>query len=228
VNFQAGYYFPTEDAGNGGYPNQNANFWVALQESHARLYCEWFKELWPGREMHTAVQAGGNVGMFPKMFAQYFKKVLTFEPDPLNWPCLLRNLEGYSNVTACHKALGATHRVATIEHNGLNCGASYVTPDNEIPKKGEYSACDVMPLDWLQLLSLDLLQLDVEGYEIEALEGAVDHIQRQRPLIILESNECAARYGRSHKDLVTVMKNLGYKQWRTNGNDIALHHREGA
>jgi FkbM family methyltransferase len=229
MNLIAGYYWPEGDDAAGGYPNQqNTNFFSALQESHAWQYVQNFKRAYPGRELHTCVQAGGHVGIFPKLFAKHFKYVLTFEPDPENWKCLLKNLEGLENVRCCDKALGSTHDVLGLKHNKTNSGSSHITSD--APGKPAEFVVGTMPLDWLQLQSLDLLQLDVEGFEIPALEGAVDHIQRQRPLIICEANECSARYGRSTKDLVDWMKQHGYKQRidMRNGHDITFQFAEDA
>jgi hypothetical protein len=45
----------------------------------------------------VAVQAGGNCGMQVVKFAEFFENVYTFEPDPINFNCLVNNLL-YDNV----------------------------------------------------------------------------------------------------------------------------------
>ena len=40
----------------------------------------------------VVVQAGGNCGMQVVKFAEFFDTVYTFEPDPVNFHCLVNNL----------------------------------------------------------------------------------------------------------------------------------------
>src|SRR5262245_29705696 len=44
----------------------------------------------PGRD--CIVQAGANVGIYPVALSDHFRRVITCEPDPTNFACLVKNL----------------------------------------------------------------------------------------------------------------------------------------
>lgn len=67
----------------------------------------------------------------------------------------------------------------------------------------------VIPLDSLQLKRLDLLKVDVEGFEVACMKGAAITIMRHKPLIIAE-----AINRQNFDDLVTCLEPLGYRPTR--------------
>ena len=40
----------------------------------------------------TVIQAGGNCGLYPRLYANMFNWVYTFEPEPMNFYCLVQNV----------------------------------------------------------------------------------------------------------------------------------------
>ena len=134
-----------------------------------------------------AVQAGGNVGGFPIGLSQMFHRVITFEPDPWNFKCLVKNLELYDNIDYYQAALGAQEGKCHItdEFTHVNCGALKVAPGGDIP---------VMTIDGLLLPDCDLIYLDVEGYEDLALMGGGATIANYRPVIVCENKGLNDRF----------------------------------
>jgi FkbM family methyltransferase len=157
-----------------------------------------FIKLCPQRSV--AVQAGGNVGVWPKELSKHFDTVVTFEPDALNWRCLDINVTE-ANVTKLNAALGSDHGVAGVHHDELNCGASYLVEGGSVP---------VIPLDSLGLTACDFFQLDVEGYEFEALKGAEETIKRHSPVIVLEQKGLGTRFGTTDQDVAAWLAERGY------------------
>ena len=132
----------------------------------------------------VCVQAGGNVGTYPLALAEHFDRVVTFEPDPDNLACLRRNVTA-SNVSVFHAALGeAEGRCAMQIIEADNCGAHKVGPGDD---------ADVMTIDGLGLDACDLIWLDIEGHEAEAIRGAKVTIERFRPMIVLEEKGLGPR-----------------------------------
>lgn len=218
MSYFAGYHWPRGDRGNGGRSlptgEPKTRPWVELQQQAALCYADITRRTHHSR--HTAVCAGGNVGIMPRVYARHFQRVVTFEPDPLNWECLLKNLQGESNVECINAALGHPSGSAHMVHNTANCGASYLDPTNTKP-----GPIDVVELDQLGLRALDLLQLDVEGMEYFALIGAANLIRRHHPVIVLEINSCMHRYGKTQADIDTWLRQRGYEERKAlrRGND---------
>lgn len=148
---------------------------------------------------HTAVQAGGNMGLWPLRMAEAgFARVLSFEPDAISRACLERNVHD-SVVEVVAAALGAESGRCSISHKSL--GSHKVTAGDSV---------EIVALDSFALEELDFLQLDVEGYEWHALSGAVDTIRRCQPLIQLELRGFTESYGQSDEKVRRLLAGLGY------------------
>lgn len=133
------------------------------------------------RRRQVCVQAGGACGVWPLRFSQLFEQVITFEPLKENYHCLLRNTREADNITAINAPVGNDVKKYSI-HNDIhelkNFGAGYIVPD----EKGTQAQL----IDNLKLEACDLIQLDIEGWELNALKGAGLTIAEFKPVIVLE------------------------------------------
>ena len=155
----------------------------------------------------TVIQAGGAVGAWPITYAQHFDVVHSFEPNPVLWECFRRNVDEYeADIYMYH--MGLSNRIGTcsmVDVQSNNMGAWHITPD-------ESSQTPMAPLDSLGFSECDLLQLDVEGGEIDALEGAEKTIFRCRPIIVVEVKPATLRaFNRTTEQLYRVLRKLRYK-----------------
>jgi FkbM family methyltransferase len=158
----------------------------------------------------VAVQAGGNIGLWPRRLAQSFERVITFEPEPISRACLRRNVP--ANVDVRHEALGQSAGSCAIERRSLG---SHRVIDG--------SAVWVLALDALRLTDVDLIQLDIEGYEWHALMGATDTIQRCRPVIQVELRDFTTAYGASDAAVRALLASFGYVEVSAQpGNDFVF------
>lgn len=178
-------------------------FWpddVAERWRHSLRHVEaldWTLKRCAGRR--TAVQAGGNMGLWPRKMAEAgFRRVLTFEPDDRSRACLAKNVPAHVEVFSC--ALGAEAGQCAIAHKSL--GSHRVV---------EGASVNVLPLDHFGLSEVDLLQLDIEGYEWHALRGAAETIQRSRPLIHIELRGFTEKYQASDKQVRKMLEGFGYQ-----------------
>jgi FkbM family methyltransferase len=166
------------------------------------------------QQHRTAVQAGGNVGLWPLAMAKNFKKVLTFEPEARSYECLKANINGHDNIQYGQAALGEKEERCSIESRSL--GSHRVIAGDAVP---------VIPLDVFKLDDVDLLQLDVEGYELKALRGAMRTIQKCRPIIQVEMRGFTEEYGGSDEELMEFMLKLRYaKLVDRPGADVIFRH----
>lgn len=128
----------------------------------------------------VCVQAGGNQGMYPRLLSNMFERVYTFEPDPLNFHCLVNNCQ-VDNVYKMQAALGADTGLIRVNRISMhNTGMHTVASDGDcfVP---------MLTIDSLKLASCGLIQLDVECYEVHAISGALETIERCRPIIQCEN-----------------------------------------
>src|SRR4029077_14552599 len=72
---------PTED--------ESSTAWDFVQEQIATHYAMAL----PTARRRTVVQAGGNIGIFPTIYADYFEEVHTFEPEKENQIALAFNVQ---------------------------------------------------------------------------------------------------------------------------------------
>ena len=69
----------------------------------------------------------------------------------------------------------------------------------------------------LQLPRIDLLKIDVEGMELEVLEGAQESIQRSRPEIVVEVIKS------DEKAVSNLLEAAGYRCFPMGMNLLAVH-----
>lgn len=159
---------------------------------------------------HVVVQAGGNLGMYPRLLAKHFNLVFTFEPDPLNFSCLQKNLAETYNVTSYLGAVGAEKGTCLVQRRDMgNVGMHQVTTE----KPGD---TPMYALDEFNFSHVGLLMLDIEGYEYKALQGAQNLIERNKPIIFLE---------RPGDDSTDFLVRMGYEQAETSEMDVVFRPR---
>ena len=134
-------------------------------------------------ETGSVIQAGANCGYFAVQLAKAFDHVVTFEPIPELWNLAKKNIRkhGGDNISLFNMGLGreADSASITFTEDG-NCGATGLSADED----GEL---ELMSIDNLYLSDCQLIWLDIEGMEAEALRGAENTINRCRPLIVVEN-----------------------------------------
>lgn len=161
----------------------------------------------------VCVQAGGATGVWPSRFADFFQTVLTFEPDPVNYQCLLKNTADKTNIIATHAALGDRRkniRVVRDMNHQDNFGAGYVIDGGDVP---------MITIDGLELSECGLIQLDIEGHELEALRGATSTLLKFRPVVVLEEKQLP-HVSRDHKEAGEFLRAMGYRQKASFHRDV--------
>lgn len=172
-------------------------------------------KLTPGRT--AAVQAGGNLGIFPKWLARVFQTVYTFEPDRKLFAILCKNAPE-KNIVKMQAALGYDRALVRMEctrrddsGRAVHEGLTHVAGPGTVP---------TLRIDDLGLGVCDLIYLDIEGYEFFALRGAEETIRRCRPVIAVEINRNIEFEGVTAEDLRGYIRTLGYQ------HAVTLHSDE--
>ena len=79
----------------------------------------------------------------------------------------------------------------------------------------------MVSIDSLNLKRVDLIKIDVEGMEMEVLQGAAETISRCKPVLLIETIKT------NFSDLQTNLENSGYTHMFGFGiNVVAIHHQD--
>lgn len=165
-HYETNWMWVKEDSGAWDGPKHD---W---ESSHSIKYFKYLKQ----REV--VVTAGACCGMHVRFYAKQFSRVYAFEPDPLNFHCMVNNAQ-YDNVIKLNAALGDKNGLIRVNRGGMgNVGTHTVSEGGIVP---------CFALDTLNLDACDLIQLDVEGYELNVVHGAIETIKRFWPVITAEN-----------------------------------------
>jgi FkbM family methyltransferase len=129
------------------------------------------------------------------------KTVYAFEPNPLAYECLCHNCPDSHNYN-----LAANSKDDELTFETLaNVGESRISENGEIKVKA-------VKLDTLDLPKPDFIKIDVEGWEIHALQGMQDSINTHKPMLFIEINHGAlSQNGHTADDILNFVKSAGYK-----------------
>lgn len=167
---------------------------------------------------NVAIQAGGNCGIFPCYLANNFKVVYTFEPENENFFCLVNNATA-GNIIKFQAAIGCSGSLPVgLIYDPKNAGGHYVRTGNGI--------LPVISVDSLNLPTCDLLQFDIEGYELFALKGAAETIKKYSPVIMIEHKKHAQRYGAEPGDVIQFLTDIGYEKKQEVRRDLIFTRGE--
>jgi FkbM family methyltransferase len=148
-------------------------FWEGYQRDRVELACRHVKVF------DTAVDIGAHVGLITRELAQRFKQVFAFEPDPEAFACLEANTKHLAHVCRFNCALGKQDgEIGLAASEPGNTGNRQVQPGR--------SGAKLRRLDGFDLPSLDLVKIDVQGYEFQVLQGAKGYIHTFAPVLIVE------------------------------------------
>ena len=177
----------------------------------------------------TIVDVGGNIGYFSLQGAIHSKpgvKIFVFEPDSVNFQSLTKTMKEntFNNVT-CEK-------VAIAQNSGEI--SLYISPDN-LGDHRTFDSGDKRKSELVQVVSLDdyfsdyphsidLLKIDIQGYEHFALIGAKKLLQKQRIKVILSELwpyglELA---GCDWRKYIELLERMGFSLWELNEEDQAI------
>jgi FkbM family methyltransferase len=188
------------------------------------------------------LDVGANVGFIAIPFALRSKaRVVAVEAVPDNVAVLRRNVAANSldsAITIVPLALGTAPGRVQIQvegdlHAGDGTGTANILPD------GSTYDCVRQEIEVTTLDLLDLpprcavIKLDTDGYDLKVLQGGVQFLARERPLIFGEfSAHCLAWHGQTVADVVAFARAQRYDVYRFDGAEdlllVPVELRDGA
>jgi FkbM family methyltransferase len=136
-------------------------------------------------------------------------RIVAFEPEPRALECLRRTVADLGDrVTVVPSAVGAEQGSLRF-HQDPNGTAWGMLSDREPSVEVTVTTIDDT-VDALGLDRVDLVKIDVEGFEVPVLHGGSRTLERYRPILVAELNPyCLWRHGRTlPQDLVEAVQAL--------------------
>jgi len=158
------------------------------------------------KQKRVVVEAGGNAGFYVKLYASIFETVYTFEPDNLNFKCLVANVQE-NNVIKIQSCLGYDRQAVSLTTSRGNIGMYHVARENGQNVDG---IIPTLRIDDMNLQLCDLIHLDIEGFELEALKGAENTILNHKPVIALEWMNHGSIFGSDDNKIEKWLTDRGY------------------
>lgn len=151
------------------------------------------------KQFRTYIDIGAHDGDTCIDFVDKFKRVYAFEPNPESIKDIPDTIKKFPFALGNKKE----ELVLTIPDNGYNNNehGSIVRHQSGIR---QYSV-SVKTLDGFEFKEVDLIKIDVEGMELEVLEGAIHTIMKWRPVVLFENKR--SRY---NKKLVDFFNEISY------------------
>lgn len=166
----------------------------------------------------TVIDIGSNIGYTALRLSRIVGKdgiIHSFEPDTLNYQKFIKNvsLNQCSNIVINKFGLGEKEAVVKLFVNtDTNRGGNRI---NENAKEN-FEEIKIITLDEYvannKLTKINLIKIDVEGYELKVLKGSVNTLIKFKPDLFIEfdHNNLLAQND-SAVDLISYLVSLSYK-----------------
>jgi len=172
------------------------------------------KSLRPGDNI---IEIGANIGYYVLLAQSIIGtsgRIIGFEPAPDNYDILKKNTEFYSNIEIFDLAIGNKNGNVEFYISEIPNWGSLIFRDNLFVKKKIMTR--ITRLDDF-LTNLDnfrptLIHMDIEGGEIQALEGANETISKYKPNLLIEFHLFATGL-EPVADILANFVKLGYREF---------------
>jgi FkbM family methyltransferase len=166
----------------------------------------------------VVLDIGASIGLYTLIAAKYANKVYSFEPDPVTFLNLKKNVEGnyYENVVLVNKAVsdrnGESKFFSSSNKSTRDSNHLVSDYDNENEK---FIMVELVALDDFfndKTKRIDVIKMDIEGTEFEAIRGMKKLVVANKKLkLFLEFNPYAlSRQGVDISSLLDLLSDLNF------------------
>lgn len=151
-----------------------------------------FKSL--AAKSETVLDIGANIGCTAILFSSLSKDVHAFEPSRSTYNILERNIikSQTQNITTHNIGLGDESCESTITYAPSNRSGGYISNKTQASEGHIVEQITIKTLDDTvssnEIKNIDFVKLDVEGFEGSVIDGALDTLKRDKPIVVLELN----------------------------------------
>ena len=160
------------------------------------------------KEGDIVIDAGANMGCYSYAFLNKVGitgEVYCFEPSKEAYECLVCNLGKMQNCMLFNMALGCETGSVNVVQENQNAGMNYC----QTSKAGKIP---LRTIDSFNFHKVDFIKIDVEGFELMVLQGAIKTLTNFKPVLYIEINShTLARAGVRSEDIFLFLDSLNYK-----------------
>lgn len=166
------------------------------------------------------LDCGANVGFITHIFNKKFPtaNIHSFEPNPSVFDKLQQQFKNNTSVTAFNKGIGRESGKLVFNVNKNSGTSSFLNPNEyhkqNFAKEIEQKEVEVVSIgDYIRLNNIDMidiLKLDIEGFELEALKG-IPNIENKVNIIYTEVNLVTTYEGQPLiEDIIIYLRGKGF------------------
>jgi FkbM family methyltransferase len=163
-------------------------------------------------KFNHVLDIGAWVGTWTMKINPFCGRVIAFEPDPLHYECLVKNVP--EEVETHQLAVGNDKKMISLSEDNFT-QAKRVVGEGNIP---------MVTIDSLNFTDVDLIKIDVEGYEMEVLKGADKTLENVKYLMI-ELNNNSKKYGSSNLEIEKYLRKKGFRIMIKAWPDVVWHKK---
>jgi FkbM family methyltransferase len=197
------------------------NYWLPDDESHFSKFIERNAKAGEPAEyqgpvrrlalghvtkFNVSVDIGANFGLWSHTLEQKFLQNFAVEPVQLHCDYLVLNAP---STKILQTALGNTTGTVMMQRFPDNYGKTRVSQDGDIQ-------VPLRRLDDLELPPADFVKIDVEGFELQVLQGGENYIKRSYPVMVVEQESRAEAH--------TLLLSWGYQLVNSIKHDYIYKH----
>jgi FkbM family methyltransferase len=167
----------------------------------------------------NAIDIGANVGLWSKDICKIFRHAILFEPFQENVECLKKNLEKFDNFEILNVALSNFQGNTKLYFDERSLGESTIRKHN-VSNFTKSLPVQVKMLDDYSFREIDYIKIDVQFHELEVIEGAINTLQNNNPVLCIESARRDMEELRYVKKFVKILNKIGYRVVGESGKEL--------
>lgn len=157
------------------------------------------------KNKRICIDIGANVGLWSCDLVNDFNHVIAFEPVKEFRDCFVQNVKK-TNYTLHPIALGSKESWINMNIVEGNTGHSHI--DTTSIGKG---TIPLKTLDSFNFLNVDMIKIDVEGFEEEILFGSMNTIKNNKPILVVEQQKHEYKNAMDDIPAIKILQEWGYK-----------------
>ena len=179
-----------------------------------------------------SIDVGVYRGVYSYEMSKYSEKVHSFEPNPIIFKYINKNLKKFiKNIHLYNFALSNQNKTINLKIPIRNSNSNkeifeeyYEMGKATIHNENNFENYENFEIQTKKIdefnfdNKISLIKIDVEGHELEVIEGAKNTIERDKPVLLVEIEKQYTK--KEVAESINFINSLGYKSYFFNKKDL--------